>query len=108
MAELLTYYDIQYNSSSKIFEAEQIKGLSPDQINEGEKLYYLLVEKLQKGEDIDEGFFGGLVGGVAGGLLGPMVGKAICKALSVDENGVLGKLLCSRLVATAIGVTLGK
>lgn len=108
MSELLTYYDMKYLSSSKIFEAEQIKGLSPDQIKEGENLYNQLVEKLEKGEPIDEGFFGGLVGGAAGFLIGPAIGKAICKVLGVDENGTLGKLLTSRLVSTALGITLGK
>jgi len=108
MGELLTYYDFQYASSSKIFEAEQIKGLTPDQIQEGEKLYATMVEKLEKGEPIDEGFFGALAGGVVGALVGPAIGKAICKVLGIEEGGVLGKMMTSRLVTTALGIALGK
>jgi hypothetical protein len=105
--ELLTYYDIKLASSSKIFESEQISGLSPEQILEGEKAYKEILEKIQKGEPIDEGFWGGLIGGAAGALVGPAVGKAICKALGIDEKGTLGTLFTSRLVTTAIGVALG-
>lgn len=103
-----TYYDLKYASTSKIFEAEQIKGLTPDQIQEGEKIYQQLVEKLEKGEEIDEGFLGGLVGGTVGALIGPAIGKAICKVLGIDEKGHLGKLMTSRLVTTALGIALGK
>lgn len=108
MAELLTYYDMKYASTSKIFEAEQIKGLTPDQIQEGEKLYNTLVEKLEKGENIDEGLLGAIVGGAAGALVGPAIGKAICRVLGIEENGTLGKLMTSRLVTTALGIALGK
>jgi len=106
--EFPTYYDLKYSNSSKIFEAEEIKGLSPDQILEGEKAYNELLEKIQRGEDIDEGFFTGLLGGTAGALFGPAIGRALCTALGIKEDGTLGKLLTSRLVTTAIGVALGK
>ena len=105
-----TFYDIKYESGSKIFEAEKIDGfekLTPDQIQEGEKFYHLLVEKLQKGEEIDEGLLRAVAGGAIGLLAGPAIGKAICKALSIDEKGVLGTLLCSRLVTTSLGIALG-
>ena len=108
MKEPLTYYDIKYASSSRIFEAEEIKGLTPDQIHEAEKAYGILLEKLNKGEEIDEGFFGALVGGTAGALVGPAIGRALCSALGIKEEGILGKLLTSRLVTTAMGVALGK
>ena len=108
MANIPTYYDLKYANSSKIFESEQIKGLTPDQIMEAEHTYNVLVEKLQKGEQIDEGLFGALVGGTVGALVGPTIGKAICAVLGVKEDGPLGKLLTSRLVAAAMGVTLGK
>ena len=108
MTKIPTYYDLKYSNSSKIFEAEQIKDLSPDQIQEAERAYRILLEKLQNGEEIDEGFFGALVGGTAGFLVGPAIGKAMCSALGIKEDGVLGKLLTSRLVTTAIGVSLGK
>lgn len=107
MSDLLTYYDIKYASTSKIFEAEEIKDLTPDQLQEAEKFYYAIVEKLEKKEPIEEGLLGGLLGGSVGFLVGPAIGKAICKALSIDEKGTLGTLLCSRLVSTAIGAALG-
>jgi uncharacterized protein YcfJ len=108
MKEIPTYYDILYGQSSKIFESEQIKGLTPDQIQEGEKFYNILVEKLENGEEIDEGLLGAAIGGIGGALFGPSIGKAICRVLGIDEKGHLGKLLTSRLVTTAIGITLGK
>jgi len=67
-----------------------------------------LVRKLEKGEEIDEGFLGALVGGAAGLLIGPAIGKAICRVLGIDEKGHLGKLMTSRLVTTALGITIGK
>ena len=108
MKDFPTYYDIKYANSSKIFEAEHIKDLTPDQIQEAEKAYGILLEKLNKGEEIDEGFFGALVGGTAGALVGPAIGRALCSALGIKEEGILGKLLTSRLVTTAMGVALGK
>ncbi len=108
MSNIPTYYDIKYQNSSKIFEAEEIKNLSPDQINEGENLYYKILEAIENGEEIDEGFLGAIAGGAAGAIAGPAIGRAICKALGIDEKGHLGKLLTSRLVTTAIGATLGK
>jgi len=107
MKEILTYLDIKYANSSKIFESELIKDLTPDQIQEAESVYNKLVNKLNTGEEIDEGFFGALIGGAAGLLVGPAVGKAICSVLGIKEDGPLGKLLTSRLVTTAMGVALG-
>ena len=101
-----TYNDLK--KTSMIFESEQIKGLTTEQIREGEKTYALLLEKLEKGENIEEGFFGAVIGGAAGALIGPAIGKAICKALGIDQEGTLGKLLTSRLVTTAIGIALGR
>jgi hypothetical protein len=103
-----TYYDIKYSQSSRIFESEEIKGMTPDQIQEAEKAYYQILEKLNKGEEVDEGFLGALVGGAAGALAGPAIGRAICRALGISEEGTLGRLLTSRLVTTAIGIALGK
>jgi hypothetical protein len=103
-----TYYDIKYSQSSRIFESEEIRGMTPDQIQEAESAYYKILEKLNKGEEVDEGFLGALVGGAAGALAGPAIGRAICRALGISEDGTLGKLLTSRLVTTAIGIALGK
>ena len=106
--EFPTYFDLKYSKESSIFEAEQIKNLTPEQIREAEEFYNLLVEKLQKGESIDEGILGSIVGGAAGFLVGPAIGKAICSVLGIKEDGPLGKLLTSRLVTTALGIALGK
>ena len=106
--EIPTYYDLAYSNSSRIFEAEEVKDMNPTQLFEAEKAYTELVEKLEKGEDIDEGFLTGLVGAGAGALFGPAISRAICNVLGIDQNGTLGKLLCSRLVTTALGYTLGK
>lgn len=106
--ELLTYYDVKYANSSKIFEAEEIQDKTPDQIQAGEKLYNEILEKLNDDSNIDEGFWGSVLGAGAGALAGPAVGRAMCKALGIDEKGHLGKLLTSRLVTAAIGAALGK
>ena len=103
-----TYYDIKYAQSSKIFEAKDVMGSTPEQLQEAEKVYYEIIERLEAGEEIDEGFLSGLVGGTVGALAGPAIGKAICKVLGIDPNGNLGKLLTSRLVTTALGYAIGK
>jgi len=101
-----TYYDLK--NSSKIFEAEEIRGFTPKQIAEAERTYNVIVEKLQKGEEIDEGLFTGLLGAGVGTLAGPAIGRAICKVLGIEESGSLGKLLTSRLVTAALGYALAK
>ena len=106
--EIPTYYDLKYSNSSRIFESHEIEGLTTEQIREAENAYNILVEKLQNGENIDEGILGGIIGGGIGMLAGPAIGRAICRALGIEENGSLGKLLTSRLVTTAIGIALGK
>jgi uncharacterized protein YcfJ len=103
-----TYYDVKYSLSSKIFEAEEIRGSTPDQIQEAEDLYEELIRRLENGEEIDEGLLGGLAGGAVGALAGPAIGKAICKVLGIDPKGNLGRLLTSRLVTTALGYAVGK
>jgi len=108
MNTIPTYYDIKYSNSSKIFESELIKDLTPDQIQEAEKTYAMIVEKLNRGEEIDEGFFTGLLGAGAAALIGPSVMKAVCKTLGISEQGVLGQLLTSKLVLASIGYTIGK
>ena len=108
MEKVPTYYNIKYSKSSRIFEADEIKDLSENQILEAEAAYDIIVEKLKNGEQIEEGFLGALVGGVAGAVAGPAVGRAICAVLGIKEDGALGKLLTSRLVTTAMGIALGK
>jgi hypothetical protein len=108
MSKLPTYYDLKFKTASKIFESEEVHGLSQEEINEAEKAFHTILDKIEKGEELDEGFLSGLVGGAAGALVGPAIGRAICKALGIDEKGTLGKLLTSRLVTGAIGISLGK
>jgi hypothetical protein len=107
MTEFPTYLDIKLANTSKIFESEEIIGLTSEEIQEGEKNYNILLEKIQNGEEIDEGLLSSIVGGAAGFLLGPSIGKILCSVLGIKEEGVLGKLLTSRLVTTAMGVALG-
>jgi hypothetical protein len=106
MDRLPTYNDFQ--KSSRIFEANEIKDFTQEQINEAEAAYEEVLQKIENGEEVDEGFLSGLIGGGIGALAGPTIGRAICKALGIKEDGNLGKLLTSRLVTTAIGVALGK
>ena len=108
MDQIKTYYEIKYENSSKIFESELIKDLTPDQIQMAEKSYNILLEKLEKGEEIDEGLFTGLLGAGVGALAGPAIGRAICTVLGIKEDGPLGKLLTSRLVTTAMGYALAR
>ena len=105
---LPTYLDIKNAENSKIFEAAEIIGSTPDQITEAEVAYNDIIEKLESGEELDEGFLSGLAGGVVGALAGPAIGKAICKVLGIDPKGTMGKLLTSRLVSTALGYAIGK
>jgi outer membrane lipoprotein SlyB len=108
ISSIPTYYDIKYAGSSQIFEAEDVRGSTPEQLQEAEKVYQQIIEKLEAGEDIDEGLLGGLAGAGLGALAGPAIGKALCSVLGVDPKGTLGKLLTSRLVTTAFGFELAK
>ena len=105
-----TYNDIKLAKSSGIFEAEEIQGASPEQVQSATTLYEGLVQALEEGKEneIDEGILGGLAGGAVGALAGPAIGKAICKVLGIDPKGNLGRLLTSRLVTTALGYAVGK
>ena len=110
MSKLPTYDDLKNweDNRTPIFEQEEVRGFSKTEINEAEEAYFSVLDKLEKGEEIEEGFLGGLLGGGAGALVGPAIGRAICKALGIDEKGTLGKMLTSRLVTTAIGFALSR
>ena len=107
MSEIKSFLDIKYESSSRIFESEEIQGCTPDQIIKAEELYKKIYEEIKDGKEISEGIFGSLIGGTVGALAGPALGRALCAALGIDEKGVLGSLLTSRLVLGAIGAKLG-
>lgn len=83
---------------------------NPTQINEG-AMYDDIIAKLneakENGTPIDEGLFGAIFGGLTGAVAGPAIGRALCKALGLDEKGMLGNLLTSRLFLTALGGYMG-
>lgn len=66
-----------------------------------------LTEAKENGIPINEGLFGAIFGGLTGAVAGPALGKSLCKALSIDEKGMLGNLLTSRLFLTALGGYMG-
>ena len=66
-----------------------------------------LTEAKENGTPIDEGLFGAIFGGLTGAVAGPAIGRASCKTLGLDEKGMLGNLLTSRLFLTALGGYMG-
>ncbi len=104
--------DKQYAS---LFEGLDLSGYNPDQIMNTKKVYDYIVESVEIAKEegvspdevMDEGIFAGLLAASAGAMVGPAIGKAMCKCLGIQENGVLGNLLTSRLVIAAICGELG-
>lgn len=102
-------------TADSLFEGIDISKCTPNQLMNTRKLYNYIVESAEIAEKenvslddvIDEGIFGSILGGIAGATVGPAIGKAICKVLSIDEKGVLGNLICSKLVLAALGAELG-
>ena len=72
-----------------------------------DKMIELLKEAKENHQPIDEGLFGSIFGGLTGAVAGPAIGKALCKALGLDERGLLGNLLTSRVFLTALGGYIG-
>lgn len=72
-----------------------------------DKAIELLKEAKENKQPIDEGLFGAIFGGLTGAVAGPAIGRALCKALGLDEKGMLGNLLTSRLFLTALGGYMG-
>lgn len=74
-------------------------------------IYDKIIEQLSESRDndipLEEGLFGSIFGGLVGATAGPALGKALCKALSIDERGMLGNLLTSRVFLTALGGYIG-
>lgn len=90
---------------------EEIINIDPsNQINES-AMYDDVIAKLneakENGTPIDEGLFGAIFGGLTGAIAGPAIGRALCKTLGLDEKGMLGNLLTSRLFLTALGGYMG-
>jgi len=89
---------------------QEIANEDLQQINESQ-IYDEMIAKLQEAKEnnmpIDEGLFGSIFGGLTGAIAGPAIGRAICKTLGLDERGMLGNLLTSRLFLTALGGYMG-
>jgi hypothetical protein len=89
---------------------QEIASETDVQISES-AMYDDIIAKLQEAKEngmpIDEGLFGSIFGGITGAVAGPAIGRAFCKALSIDERGMLGNLLTSRLFLTALGGYIG-
>ena len=72
-----------------------------------DKAIEILKEAKENQQPIDEGLFKAIFGGLVGATAGPAIGKALCKTLGLDEKGMLGNLLTSRLFLTALGGYMG-
>ena len=72
-----------------------------------DKAIKILKEAKEKQDPIDEGLFKSIFGGLVGATAGPAIGRALCKTLGLDEKGMLGNLLTSRLFLTALGGYMG-
>ena len=98
-----------------LLEGIDVTKYTPAQLMNTRKLYNYIVESAEIAEQenvplddvLDEGIFSAILGGVAGATVGPAIGKAICKVLSIDEKGLLGSLITSRICLAALGTELG-
>ena len=81
--------------------------LKEDLDKQYDKAIQMLQEAKENQQPIDEGLFKAIFGGLVGATAGPALGKALCKALGLDERGMLGNLLTSRLFLTALGGYMG-
>lgn len=103
------------NKYNNLFEGIDLSQYTPQQIMNSKKLYDYIVEagEIAKKENlplesvIDEGLFSALLGSAVSATVGSSIMKAICKCLGVDEKGVLGTLLTSKVVLGAMGAELG-
>lgn len=102
-------------SLGKLYEGVDLSGISPKEIAAGKKLYDYLLESAniaeeegkELGDVLDEGILTGLLGGITGATLGPALGRAICKVLGINESGMLGNLLTSRIFLVGLGGHIG-
>lgn len=102
----------KYNA---LFEGVDLRGYTPQQIEEGKKLYNYIVEaaevakenQMTLDDELDEGIFSAIIGAAAGATVGPAIMKAVCKCLGISETGTLGSLLTSRVVLAAVCGELG-
>lgn len=103
------------NKYNNLFEGIDLSQYTPQQIMDSKKLYDYIVEagEIAKNENvpledvIDEGLFSALLGSAVSATVGQSIMKAICKCLGIQENGVLGNLLTSKVVLAAMGAELG-
>lgn len=81
--------------------------ISEDLDAQYDKAIKILKEAKENQDPIDEGLFKSIFGGLVGATAGPAIGRALCKTLGLDEKGMLGNLLTSRLFLTALGGYMG-
>ena len=72
-----------------------------------DKAIKILKEAKENQEPIDEGLFKSIFFFFFSATAGPAIGRALCKTLGLDEKGMLGNLLTSRLFLTALGGYMG-
>lgn len=108
-----------FNSQDSLFECMDVSGYNKEDLVNVQKLYNYIVESgeiaKKEGVGLDdvidnevlEGFWSGLLGGVTGAVAGPAVSKAIMKCLGIEEKGLLGQLLLSRVFMGALGYEIG-
>lgn len=89
------------------FNIQEEKRINENLDAQYDKMIEILVEAKESHTPIDEGLFGSIFGGLSGAVAGPAIGKAFCKALGIDERGMLGNMLTSRLFLTALGGYIG-
>lgn len=102
-------------TDQELFEGIDTAFFTPKDYINTRKLYNYIVESADIAERenvgiddvIDEGIFSAILGGISGATVGPAIGRAICKVLKIDEKGVLGSLICSKVVLAALGAELG-
>lgn len=102
-----------------LFEGVDLSKTTPEEMVTAKKLYNYIVESYEiakkEGVGLDdvmdnevlEGFWSGLLGSVVGATAGPAVSRAIMKCLGIDEKGLLGQLLMSKVFMGALGYEIG-
>ena len=100
---------------SQLFEGIDLSAYTPKQIIDSKKLYDYIIESAEVAKEegkpleeiMDEGILTGLIGAAAGLTVGPAIMKSILKVLGISEHSVLGDLLTSRIVLSAVCAELG-
>lgn len=102
----------EYN---QLFEGVDINKLTQKEVINTKRLYDYIIESAQIAKEenkplddvIDEGILTGIIGAVAGATIGKTIMTSLCNILGIQEKGILGDLLTSKMVLGAIGAKLG-